>query len=425
LKKISLNASALLIIGWLFATGNLLAEEPTKVEVAPVQQGGKKLTPEKKAQQKKAPATAPKAAKKCRRNPAIPKQKIDIMERICVAKNLLSSGQQAEAKYCKKIIRVCTGKGKNRKCTDKKISRFCGRSVLLASMDADDGMIKVVEISSEGKSSVKGYAIRLLSRDGVDSEYDVSSPPGQLVIGIQFPLQIRTSQGLKLERAIYTPYSKELREKFPELVTLGWQYLNTGLATARTKIEKEGVTEIKRILTKVILTLVLIEHFSNEELEDDQLEEEIYRVALTLGANQEKAYRYSVSGVGARGIGQFMQITWKSLHRRYLGLLPKDFFQGSAQHPSALIAQFLLANEDLNFLFSHKGWRTTEKQAAFLVDSRQVGEYLALSYNGGAPRAYRWLVSGRTMTLPKEGTKYIRKFNQVWQYLTDLKTPGQ
>lgn len=411
----------LLLVAFALKQGALRAEETTTTETTE-----KKLVPEKKeTPQKKAPAATPKTLKKCRRNPAIPKQQIDIMERICVAKSMLAE-RQAEAKYCKKTIQVCQGKGKQKKCTSKETSRFCGRSVILASMDADDGMIRIVEISPEGKPSVKGYNIRLLSRDGVDSEYDVSSPPGQVVIGVQFPLQIKTAHGLKLERAIYTPYSKELRQEFPEMVTLGWQYLNTGLSTARVRIEKEGVSEIRRILPKVILTLVLIEHFSNEELSDDQLEEEIYRVALTLGANQEKAYRYSVSGVGARGIGQFMQRTWNSLRGRYPGLVPRDFFQGSAQHPSALIAQFLLANEDLNFLFSQVDWRKDKgKQQSFLNDQREVGEYLALSYNGGAPRAHRWLASGRTKTLPSQGFKYIRKFNQVWRYLTDLETPGQ
>ncbi|MCX6778765.1 MAG: hypothetical protein NTU97_00850 [Candidatus Magasanikbacteria bacterium] len=393
--------------------------KPPAVKV--VKETNQSLTPAKpaKKQPKVQRPVTPKVV--CLRNPAVPEGRLDITERICQAKRLLAN-RVADAGYCTKTTMKCRGKGKRQKCREVTTSSFCRRSILIAAMDPK-GNIKVIEVDAQtGKSETAGYTVQLSVRDGVDSEYDVRVPPGQLVVGMQFPLQMKTARGLIIERALYTPYTRELREAYPELVTLGWSYLNDGLSEARQKIEESGVS-LDDIDPRAVFTLVMIEHFSNEELSDARVEEEMYRVALTLGANGGAAYKYSVSSAEARGIGQFMPKTWAALRSRYSQLLNMEFFSGSTSHPQAFIAQYLLAKEDLKYLLGQRGWRGESMRIwTFLSDPRQVGEFLALAYNGGGPRAHRWLESNRKMTIPLEGVKYIRKFNQVWSVLERLQT---
>lgn len=393
---------------------------------------GKKVrkAPNKSPVPAKAPAKKPPKPQKpitpkvvCLKNPAVPAGKLDITERICQAKKILAM-QHADAGYCTKEVQVCKWKGKGkarqRTCNAKKVQYFCRHNILLAAMDETSGEIKIVKVdASTGRSETTGYSVLQRTHDGVDSEYDVHSPPGKLVIGMQFAVQLRTARGIVIERALYTPYTRELRAAYPELVTLGWNYLQEGLNTAREKIEKSGVS-LDDIDPRVIFALVMVEHFTNEELSDAEVEEEMYRVALTIGANGGAAYKYSVSKTGARGIGQFMPQTWNSLRGRYPNLLTKEFFAGSAEHSQAFLAQYLLSVEDLKYLFNQRDWRQPPRAWAFLADPRGVGEYLALAYNGGAPRAHRWVNSDRRMTLPAEGTKYVAKFSQVWRVLERL-----
>ncbi|MBI5077227.1 hypothetical protein HZB94_02510 [Candidatus Falkowbacteria bacterium] len=359
----------------------------------------------------------------CPRNPALPADKIDVQERICSARELLKS-ERAEMKICEKKKMICRGKGTKRHCgmvvTAKPI---CYRTIILASMDVKTGRLAIIEMIrlKNGKWSRIGYAIHSGASDGVDTEYEVRSPPGQVVLGIQYPLSLRTHRGLERVRAVYTPYSDALVNAFPELIEVGYLYLFHELEVARQKITEAGV-DVADINWETLFALVLVEHLTNEVVEDKNVERETRRVLSTIGANQELAYRYSVSSAKARGIAQIIPRTWNALHRRYPKLVSADFYRGTATHSIALVTQILLAKEDLKFLFSQKGWRKNpSRREEFLRDSRGVGEYLALAYNGGAPRAYRWLESGKKIALPREGLRYIQKFNQVWKWHQDVK----
>lgn len=345
---------------------------------------------------------------------------LDIFERFSRAKQLMV--EHPVKIRCSKTTTVCNNRrGKARRCWQEKINFFCRREIRLATMNATTGEIQLITVNAEtGKSRTPGYSVKRRSRDGVDSQFVVRVPPGQLVIGLQFPLEIQTAKGRKGERAFYVPYTAELAAAYPEITNKGWDYLRDGLTTARKEARLAGVN-LSKINTKVVASLVFIEHFTNEELNSSEVKEEMNRVLFTLGANSGTAYRYSVSGVGARGLGQFMPATWKSLSQRYPTLVNKEFFAGSADHRVAFRAQYLLAKEDLQLLLNQKDWRgeNNPRTVAFLKDKRQVGEFLALAYNAGGPRAVNWLKSERKAAIPNEGRKYIRKFNQVFRILQD------
>ncbi|HPV70709.1 MAG TPA: lytic transglycosylase domain-containing protein [Candidatus Magasanikbacteria bacterium] len=345
---------------------------------------------------------------------------LDIFERISRAKILLK--EHPVKIRCPRTTTVCNNRrGAAKRCWQKTSSYFCRKEIRLAAMNATTGEIQLITVNAEtGKSQTPGFSVKRESRDGVDSEFEIRVPPGQLVVGLQFPLEVRTAKGRVAERAFYVPYTAELAAAFPEIVGHGWGYLRSRLTTARQEAERAGV-DLSKIDTKVIATLVFIEHFTNEELSSSEVRREMNRVLFTLGANGGTAYRYSVSGVGARGLGQFMPATWKSLLQRYPTLVDREFFAGSLEHRVAFRAQFLLAKEDLQYLLNQKGWRgdNAPRTENFLADPRQVGEFLALAYNAGGPRATKWLSSDRKMAIPDEGRKYIRKFNQVFQILQD------
>jgi hypothetical protein len=380
----------------------------------------KPIAVQREKKDKQRPSVPALAREVCRRNPTFPASKIDIQERICSGRELLKN-ERAEIKVCEKKKTICRGKGKKRQCrTVVTAQPICYRTIILVSMDAKTGQMSVVEMKN-GKPSKPGYAILRGTADGVDTEYEVKSPPGQVVLAIQYPLTVRTGRGMERVRAVYTPYSDELVSAFPELIEFGYLYLYHKLEEARDKITESGV-DVSRVGWEALFALVLVEHFTNEVVASQDVEKEARRVLATIGANQELAYRYSVSSARARGMAQIIPRTWMALHRRYPKLVSADFYRGAATHSVALIAQTLLAKEDLQFLFSQRSWRkNADKQKEFLSDSRAVGEYLALAYNGGAPRAYRWLESERTAALPREGSLYIKKFNQIWQWHKGIK----
>jgi hypothetical protein len=350
----------------------------------------------------------------CPRDPMVESGKVDVLQKICEAKKLLKSRQ---AKWTISTTQskqmVCKGKGKKRKCQEKLVTKkFRERTILLASLSLETQVITMVEVPEKLNTKVNGYQVQRLSRDGVDSEFEITAPPGQIVLALQFPLKVKSAKGLVLERAVYVPYSREMTAKFPEIIARGRGYLAASIAAARLKIDAGGAN-LYTISDELVASLIMVEHFSREVVPNDEVEDEITKVLFTIGANGDEAYRYSVSGAGARGVAQMMPKTYRSLNKRYPKLLMADFYAGTANVPNAMVSQFLLAAEDLKFLFSQRGWDELRAEG-FKHDARRMGAYLSVAYNGGAPRAARWEDSGQVLPLPAESAKYVVKFHQVW-----------
>src|SRR5205807_8233495 len=126
------------------------------------------------------------------------------------------------------------------------------------------------------------------------------------------------------------------------------------------------------------------EHIDPGEFRSADLAESLARrVLAVVAANGEKAYAYSISKAGARGLVQMIASTYRLLLKRYPEAgLTQDFVTGMGDPVNAVMAQVLLCDSDWGVM-----------QPRFEMSSEQVGPYLAAAYNGGVGRVLSLLSS--------------------------------
>jgi len=97
--------------------------------------------------------------------------------------------------------------------------------------------------------------------------------------------------------------------------------------------------------------------------------------------NKEKAYAYSISSAGARGLVQMIPSTYSLIVRKYPSArLNASFAEGMSDPVNAVVAQILLCDSDWQAIRSRKD-----------VDAKNIGPYLAAAYNGGVGRVISFL----------------------------------
>jgi hypothetical protein len=102
----------------------------------------------------------------------------------------------------------------------------------------------------------------------------------------------------------------------------------------------------------------------------------VERVLTIIATNKEKAYMYSISKAGARGLVQMIPSTYSLIRTRYSGaMLNPSFALGMADPVNAVVAQVLLCDAD---------WQAIKSRADISAD--KIGPYLAAAYNGGVGR---------------------------------------
>jgi hypothetical protein len=106
-------------------------------------------------------------------------------------------------------------------------------------------------------------------------------------------------------------------------------------------------------------------------------------VLTVIAANGEKAYAYSISAAGARGLVQMIASTYNLLLKRYPEAgLSASFSVGMSDPVNAVMAQVLLCDSDWAVLRSR-----------FALGSEAIGPYLAAAYNGGVGRVLSLLAN--------------------------------
>jgi len=233
-------------------------------------------------------------------------------------------------------------------------------------------------------------------------------------------LALRTtvrSDGNGLKEVVYTPYS-------PEIDT--WQVRKAGLdyLTGRIELARDDLTAKKVRLAgfhetggampiEVSLVLSIIEHIDPGRFEHHKGDEIalVHEVLTIIGANTTRAYSYSKSSAGARGLFQLVPDTYRRLQERYRSAgLNRDFVSGCNDHTNAAKASLLLFNSDLSIL--PRKWLANAGK-----DGRSIGMYLAAAYNCGSKRvgkSARECKSQWTCLLPEETRVYLKKFDAVW-----------
>jgi hypothetical protein len=110
------------------------------------------------------------------------------------------------------------------------------------------------------------------------------------------------------------------------------------------------------------------------------------RVLTIIATNREKAYAYSISPAGARGLVQMIPSTYALLLNKYTSAgLPSNFFACMADPVNAVMAQVLLCDAD---------WEAINARS--FISRDRVGPYLAAAYNGGVGRVLSVLAHDQT-----------------------------
>jgi hypothetical protein len=138
---------------------------------------------------------------------------------------------------------------------------------------------------------------------------------------------------------------------------------------------------------EVLRVLLLNEHIDPGEFKSAGVTRPLAeRVLTVIATNREKAYAYSISPAGARGLVQMMPSTYSLLLNRYpAAALKSDFHTGMGDPINAVMAQVLLCDSD---------WQSIKARTD--MPAERVGPYLAAAYNGGVGRVLSVLSHDQT-----------------------------
>ncbi len=356
------------------------------------------------------------------------KDNLNIVAKIDEAKRILQN-QKVNYKICSYKKRVWIKKRKHLKKKVITVKYLCNTEYLLAVSSAEKNEIKILRFKDKEKQTDdENFWIEMGKPNGVATSFIVKYPLGYIVLAVKRIL--KKSDGIK--SAIYTPYSKELN--LSPLRKEGLNYLEKIIQNAAQKINncniKSALSGEKLVIEnewiRIAKTLAINEHIDpleyikiadiNDDSKDSSLTELIEKVLITLGANRETAYKYSVSTAFARNLFQHIPSTYKYVLNNYPSAdLKSDFIEGMNDHENAAVATFCLFNTDLYVLKNQN------------IDLKQSPETLrkliASSYNCGAERTTKTIKKygeNWVIFLPMETQIYLKKFDFVWNFLNSI-----
>jgi len=226
--------------------------------------------------------------------------------------------------------------------------------------------------------------------------------------------------GKKYSDIVYVPYSKTLKDK--TLITAGKKFLNDHVSDAfneMTSFKIRSKAFPGRLVVDTITQTFVKNIFLTEQtdpkmmlLSTDGGLELAERVLIRLGANGEKAFRYTVSKTGASGLGQIMPGTYNSIQNGYPDArLIKDVDIGRVDIKNAIKASTLVFDDHLAIVVKKTG---VSKKSKLLFEEKtqdEVDEIMAAIYNGG-PSKYLHL-TGNISNAVKETVFFLRKFRML------------
>jgi hypothetical protein len=338
----------------------------------------------------------------------------DIREDISRAQEILT-GQRAG--YTTSVERFVTRVTNRRGRVKEKVvvRKTLEPAFLLAVENLHDRRIRVVRFAKNG-CETDGFDVAMIRKNGVGSRFLIKSPENMALLA----LKTTVHAGKKgYEEVVYTPYSPEIDT--PEIREDGLNYLKKQIEQAEADLGEKNVPlrgfdalSGDFTATEVSLVLSIIEHIDPSRFLHAPPGGEaalVNEVLTIIGANTTKAYAYSRSTAGARGLFQFIPGTYEKISRKYpKAQLHKDFVAGCSNHVNAAKASILLFDSDLTDLPS-------DYLNVLGRDVRAVGRYLAAAYNCGSKRVERSLrgcVDRWTCLLPAETKIYLQKFDAVW-----------
>jgi hypothetical protein len=291
--------------------------------------------------------------------------------------------------------RVRVGRGRYE---DVPITGIIGREMALAVMNSEGEIQTVRGIKRDSGFEVltQGFIISMRRENGINSDFACIDPPGGKVLAVKYPVSNegnRFGPGDPVIEAVYTPYSAEI--KTGEVIRLGVEVQDEFIRKAYAHLAERGTMSrafpgrrvVDVVPTDVLRVLLMNEHIDPGEFRSAGLTRPLVeRVLTVIATNKEKAYAYSVSSAGARGLVQMIPSTYSLIANRYPeALLKPSFTQGMADPINAVVAQVLLCDSD---------WQTIKTRSH--IPAERIGPYLAAAYNGGVGRVLSILEHNET-----------------------------
>lgn len=268
--------------------------------------------------------------------------------------------------------------------------------------------------------------------------YEVANRPELVVIANKYLLSSKYLDGLPeksknlFSEIIYLPYSTALHRS--EIINAGKIYLETIINQAFLDIELKKVSSVasknltfqlasNSVNQDFVENIILIEHIDPDsfKISDDDGRKLVERVLVIMGLNKERAYRYTGSPAGAKGIAQFIRPTYNTIAAKYpKAKLIKNFSLGTSDHVNAVKAMVLFFDNYGEDIKSKINKNVTISQTGL------TEEMLAVAYNGGPNRVTKsinkfganWLnvqfdLALNARIIKSETLNYIKKFRAV------------
>jgi hypothetical protein len=284
------------------------------------------------------------------------------------------------------------------KYTDVPITGIVGREMALAVMEPG-GKIRIARAIKRDPGFellTPGLTLSMRRENGFNSDIQCIEPAGGKVLAVKYPVSNegqRFGPGPSVIEAIYTPYSAEI--KTDAVIERGIEVTDQFIEKAYDRLKSRGVLSralpgrrVTEAIPRDTLRILLVnEHIDPGEFKSAGLARGLAERVLTIIAtNREKAYAYSISPAGARGLVQMIPSTYALLLNKYTSAgLPSNFFACMADPINAVMAQVLLCDAD---------WEAINARS--FIPRDRVGPYLAAAYNGGVGRVLSVLAHDQT-----------------------------
>jgi hypothetical protein len=285
-----------------------------------------------------------------------------------------------------------------RRYTEVPVMGIVGREMAIAVLDSEGGIQVARAIKRDGSLEVlsSGFVFSVRRENGVNSDIAVISPKSGKVLAVKYPVSNegnRFGPGGPVIQAVYTPYSPEIGTG--EVIAEGIRIQSELIDKAYARLDKQAVfssaypgKKVSDVIPKDVLTVLLMnEHIDPALFRSAGLAKTLVEQVLTVVAtNREKAYAYSISSAGARGLVQMIPSTYSLIARKYpAARLNPSFVEGMTDPINAIMAQVLLCDAD---------WQSIRTRKEIGPD--RIGPYLAAAYNGGVGRVLNILKHDET-----------------------------
>ena len=321
------------------------------------------------------------------------------------ADNLLSKIEQGREQLKNESVQLVMGtvgtrrvRIGRRRYKDVPVTGIVAREMALAILDGD-GKIRIARAlkrDSGFEVLTSGFILSMRRENGINSDISCIDPVGGKIVAVKYPVsneRNRFGPGEPVIQAVYTPYSAEIKTE--EIIKRGIEVQNGFIEGAYARLDERGVLSrafpgrrITDVIPKDILRVLLLnEHIDPSEFKSPGLTKPLAeRVLTVIGTNRDKAYAYSISPAGARGLVQMIPSTYSLLLSKYSSAGLRSSIPAAMGDPiNAVMAQVLLCDSD---------WEAIRTRSDLPAD--RVGPYLAAAYNGGVGRVLTVLAHDET-----------------------------